>query len=317
MKGKRTGSRVTECSRKPAALSPLLPDSGAKDMSLIDDLKRALRLSATQNASKKNNSSRMSKRNLKRSRQRTPQCPETMEPRVLMAADFANVTNAIADGDWNSPGTWDNGVPNENVQAIVSHGITVELDGTDHEAASVVVHGDLIVPEDVMASTDPTVVKDGRMKLYVNGGLVGDAPASQLWSHVDPPSVGGVGHYTKTHKGYQRNAFFHGQIDKVTTHNRALKESEITTLAAGTTATHDGIPQEDLASLWMFNHSGSRITRDTAPFDSVSDNGWLMGNATQRGGALELDGNGDRVMLRSSRDLSMGKFQEKNHLSLV
>lgn len=59
-------------------------------------------------------------------------------------------TTAVIDGDWSNPSTWENGIlPDENTRAIIGHGVTVELDGTDHYAKELVIHGDLVVPEEV------------------------------------------------------------------------------------------------------------------------------------------------------------------------
>lgn len=283
-------------------------------LSLIDALKTtAKHLVASQNSLKTllENSSTVLGRS-RRSRSRTPQSPmclEALEQRMLLSA-----TNAISSGDWSDADTWDNGVPDEDTRAIINHGVTVELDGTDHFAMEVVVHGNLVVSEETQAS-DPTVVEDGRMKLYVNGGLVGDAPASQLWDHSDMAGIGGVTGQTRTHLGMQRTGnrsgnFFDGTIDQVATYNKALNSGEIESLSAGTRATHDGIPQEELASLWMFDQSGTQWTPDTAPFDQKSDNGLLRGDATAEG-ELSLDGDGDYVKVGRSVDINRGVFTEK------
>ena len=233
---------------------------------------------------------------------------EALEQRMLLT------TVAINSGDWNDVNTWDNGVPDETQRAIIDHGVSVELDGVDHFAQELVVHGDLIVSEEE-ASSDPTQVQDGRMKLYVNGGLVGDAAASQLWDHSDMTGIGGVTGQTRTHLGMQRTGnrsgnFFDGQIDKVATYNRALNTSEIDSLASGTRATYDGIPQKELGALWMFNRSGTQRTLDTAPDDQVNDHGLLLGDATAEG-ELNLDGSGDYVRVGRSTEINRGVFTEK------
>ena len=67
---------------------------------------------------------------------------ETLERRSLMAA-------AIMDGAWSDPNTWEGGVvPDQTSRAIISHGITVELDSAQSVAKEVVVHGNLVVTED-------------------------------------------------------------------------------------------------------------------------------------------------------------------------
>ncbi|MEO2025088.1 MAG: G8 domain-containing protein [Fuerstiella sp.] len=57
-------------------------------------------------------------------------------------------TRAVQSGDWDDPATWDNGLPNALARVIVNQGSTVTLDGTDHFADEVVVHGVLDVAED-------------------------------------------------------------------------------------------------------------------------------------------------------------------------
>lgn len=69
---------------------------------------------------------------------------ETLEDRKLL-------TTAVMDGDWFDPATWDDGVPTAESRAIIGHGVRVELDGADHVAKELVVHGDLVVPEDAGA----------------------------------------------------------------------------------------------------------------------------------------------------------------------
>ncbi len=66
---------------------------------------------------------------------------ETLETRKLL-------TTAILDGDWFDPNIWDDGIPTAESRAIIGHGITVALDGADHVAKELVVHGDLVVQED-------------------------------------------------------------------------------------------------------------------------------------------------------------------------
>ena len=204
--------------------------------------------------------------------------------------------------------TWDNGVPDEETRAIVGHGVTVELDGADHVAEELVVHGDLLVPEE---SSDPTQVEDGRMKLYVNGGAVGDAPASQLWKHNGRIGIGGIKGATRLHTGFHRAGnYFDGLIDKVATHNRALTGSEIEALYAASRDQTAGVPQDDIASLWMFTE-GDAAGDDEAEGGSVADTGAFKRGATATGDTLNLDGDGDYFRVRSSSDLNRGVFPQK------
>ncbi|MFK7819528.1 MAG: LamG-like jellyroll fold domain-containing protein [Planctomycetaceae bacterium] len=230
---------------------------------------------------------------------------ESLEQRMLLT------TTAINDGNWSDANTWDNGVPDEETPAIVAHGVTVELNGVDHFAKETVVHGKLVVPENFEA---PTEVADGRMKLYVNGQLAGDAPASQLWKHNNGAGIGGIYNNTMTHRGIVRNknsrfADYEGSIAKVATHNRALTGDEIDALYAESRATKDAVPLEDIASLWMFRE-GTTVAKDTAAGDRKTDNGVLMGDAVTTGD-LVLDGDGDFAAIRNSVDLSAGVFQQK------
>lgn len=241
-------------------------------------------------------------------RNRRPNGPtslEALEPRLLLT------TSAVVDGDWFDASTWDNGVPDESTRAIISHGVTVELDGADHVAQELVIQGDLVVPEE---NGDPTEVEDGRLKLYVNGSLVGDAPGSQLWKHNNGTGIGGVHNNTMTHRGivrgYNARDFdYQGQIDKVATHNRALSSSEIDSLFSATPDQATGVPQDNIASLWNFQQ-GSAAGLDEAVGDNKADNGVFVGDATTDG-ALTLDGQGDYFKVGNSSDLSIGDFPQK------
>lgn len=84
---------------------------------------------------------------------------ETLEDRKLL-------TTAVMDGDWFDPAVWNDGVPSAESRAIIGHGITVELDGTSHVAKEVVVHGNLVVPED--AATPDKMLEAGWV--HVNSG---------------------------------------------------------------------------------------------------------------------------------------------------
>lgn len=156
---------------------------------------------------------------------------------------------------------------------------------------------------------DPTQVADGRMKLYVNGGLAGEAPASQLWSHTDTIGVGGANGATRTHEGVHRGHFFDGSIDKVATHNRALETNEIDSLFSEHRQQLAAVPQEGIASLWMFRQ-GESAGSDEAQGDDVADDGRFTGDATTNG-ALVLDGKRDVFRVSSSTDLNRGVFTEK------
>lgn len=75
-------------------------------------------------------------------------------------------TVAIVDGAWNDAAIWSNGIPNQNTRAIISSDATVDLNGSDHFAQSVVVHGTLNVPQQ---SGDPTPPNIGQ-QVHVNVG---------------------------------------------------------------------------------------------------------------------------------------------------
>ena len=229
---------------------------------------------------------------------------------AMMENDGLMKTTAIQSGNWFDTNTWDNGVPGENHRAIIGHGVTVELDGADHVAGEIVVHGQLIVPEEVSQVTDPAQVTDGRLRLYVNGTQVDDAPGSQLWAHPGAPGIGGITGWTKTHRGNKpAGSVFGGQIDKTTTHNRALTADEVDTLFAADRESTDGIPRNGIASQWMFE-PGIVWTKDTAEGDSFNDHGLLFRGASTDG-TLQLDGVDDFVYVRTSPDLNVGRFQEK------
>ena len=78
----------------------------------------------------------------RRSRPQNQLSFQALQPRQLLA------TVAVSDGAWSDPATWNNGVPDLTQRAVVSQGITVELDGTNNEAQELVIHGDLVVSEE-------------------------------------------------------------------------------------------------------------------------------------------------------------------------
>lgn len=57
-------------------------------------------------------------------------------------------TTAIASGNWNDPSIWDDGVPDDTSRAIIPQGVTVTLDGTNHGAKELVIHGTLDVADE-------------------------------------------------------------------------------------------------------------------------------------------------------------------------
>ncbi len=67
---------------------------------------------------------------------------EALESRHLLTA-----TTAVLTGDWDSPATWSNGVPDDTLRAIIPSGVEVTLTGTDHVAEEIVIQGVLDVEE--------------------------------------------------------------------------------------------------------------------------------------------------------------------------
>ncbi|TWU28688.1 G8 domain-containing protein [Bythopirellula polymerisocia] len=89
---------------------------------------------------------------------------ETLEPRELLA-----VTTAVQSGNWHDANTWSNGVPSQTSRAIVSQGTTVTLNGTNHVADKIVVHGQLVAAEGAVNSPNKTLAADW---IHVNSGGV-------------------------------------------------------------------------------------------------------------------------------------------------
>lgn len=58
------------------------------------------------------------------------------------------VTRSVQSGNWTDPATWDNGLPDEFSQVIVTQGNTVTLDGINNVTDTLIVHGTLDVEED-------------------------------------------------------------------------------------------------------------------------------------------------------------------------
>ncbi|MEM7315692.1 MAG: G8 domain-containing protein, partial [Planctomycetota bacterium] len=76
---------------------------------------------------------------------------EPLESRHLLS-----VTTAIQSGEWNSPATWDNGVPDSSLRAIIPGNTAVTLSGTNHHAREIVVQGVLVATESPGASKSLT-----------------------------------------------------------------------------------------------------------------------------------------------------------------
>lgn len=87
---------------------------------------------------------------------------ESLEPRKLLTS-----TTAIASGEWDSPDTWSNGVPDSNLRAIIPASSTVTLTGTTHVAEEIVVQGVLNVAES--PGIDKSLIADW---IHVNSGGV-------------------------------------------------------------------------------------------------------------------------------------------------
>ncbi len=179
----------------------------------IDALKKLLSQSTTTPDSSQisNSKSRLPRRrrgNRKRRAQQTLGF-ETLQPRTLLA------TFATTDGAWSDPATWDNGVPDTTQRAIISQGITVELDGAQNVAKELVIQGNLIVTEDAAV---PEKTLDTRWVHVNSGGLfeVGseadrydDASFTLTLNGNDPDSVHtieGVGKDLKNNDGFLMTA---------------------------------------------------------------------------------------------------------------
>ena len=133
--------------------------------SLIDALKTLVeRLSASQSSRAgllhRRSDRGAQRQQIRRRRSQAPLSFDALQPRQLLA------TTAVNDGDWFDPNTWDNGVPAETTRAIIGHGVTVELDGADHVAQELVVHGELVVAEE---ASDPDKSLTTRW-IHVNSG---------------------------------------------------------------------------------------------------------------------------------------------------
>ncbi|MEM6315718.1 MAG: G8 domain-containing protein, partial [Planctomycetota bacterium] len=101
-------------------------------------------------------------------------------------------TVSVRNGSWTSPSTWSNGVPNDNLRAIVSQSTTVTLAG-NAVAGQVVVHGTLTVAE--QAGVEQTLTTDW---VHVNsGGLFRIGSASNRYDQ---------GSFTLTLTGTDANA---------------------------------------------------------------------------------------------------------------
>ncbi len=100
-------------------------------------------------------------------------CASSLLQRVDAATvPVTGLTSSTADGDWNDPSIWDNGVPDSNLRVIVSEGTTVNLGGIDHVAGELIVHGTLNVPEGV---ADTALVRTHRVRARRSGVAISDS----------------------------------------------------------------------------------------------------------------------------------------------
>ena len=87
----------------------------------------------------------------------------------LMAS---NETRSVADGDWNDPTTWSDGVPTASDRVIIGEFDTVNLGGRDHVAGEVIVHGILNVTEGL---AETNLVRTWSIRHNRNGVAVSDS----------------------------------------------------------------------------------------------------------------------------------------------
>lgn len=92
--------------------------------------------------------------------------PDTIVIDSMGLRVIPQVTRSVQTGDWTDPNTWDNGVPDDLAEVIVGQGDTVTLDGSDHIADTLIVHGTLDVEEDGTSRN----LSAGR--IHVNSGGV-------------------------------------------------------------------------------------------------------------------------------------------------
>lgn len=87
---------------------------------------------------------------------------EHLEDRIALAT-----TTAITNGSWLDPGIWDNGVPSRGDDVVIPAGRAVQLDGSAHDAKTLLVNGTLAAVENGV--THKTLVSDW---ILVDGGVL-------------------------------------------------------------------------------------------------------------------------------------------------
>ena len=175
---------------------------------------------------------------------------ECLEARLVLAT-----TVSVADGGWHDGATWDNGVPDESLRAIVSSGTTVDLAGVTHIAKELVIHGQLTVDEGAATGpSDPTTLGPDRLRLSYDGILVGTEQGTQLDDHATGAiGLGGPNGSLLTHNGPITSGFFDGQLDSVLNYNRVLTDADIALLAAELRSDGSTLPVEDAVAEWNFD----------------------------------------------------------------
>ncbi len=131
----------------------------------------------------------------------------------------------------------------------------------------------------------------GRVRLYVNGELVGNAPVAEILSTDGALRIGG-GDLWWSDEGFK------GRIDEVRVYNRALGAGEI----AADKVTPLETPPEAPVAAYSFDEGEGTVAIDSAGEHdaTIEGAGWAKG---RYGGALEFDGVNDCAVALGGADL--------------
>lgn len=181
---------------------------------------------------------------------------EELETRNLLA-----VTTAVASGEWDDPGVWSAGVPDDTDRAVIPSGFTVTLSGTDHVAQELVIQGVLEVAEATGADFDVSGTVDGSDFLSWqrgNGDADGDSDTDAtdlgLWQQqYASPGTASAATKTLTTRWIHVNS---GGVFQIGTAANPYDQGEFVLTLTGTNLLADHTVETAMGSMQIVDNDG-------------------------------------------------------------
>ncbi len=161
-----------------------------------------------------------------------------------------------------------------------------------------------------------TTVQPEVLFAYLDGVEIGRGAGSQVWRRTGGVAFGGLNSGTKLHTGNVNGSGvlgFSGTIDEARIYNRALSDTEISTLADFNLDEAEP-PQANLpvARLELDETSGNLATDSQKNNDGTLRNGaFFEPVGADLGGGVRFDGNDDYVALANSFDINLGTHSQR------